>query len=103
MHDELVPAVASADEWLYEITAEARKSGARVFSVSVPLNHAVTPGMVAEPLLSAAIEGVEGQGWQLESVTSYGGALPTYTTPPYGNTAQFWALLVFRTTYKGIV
>lgn len=103
MNDELIPAVASADEWLYEITAEARKSGARVFSVSVPLNHAVTPGMVAEPLLSAAIEGVEAQGWQLESVTSYGGALPTYSTPPYENTAKFWALLVFRTTYKGIV
>ncbi|MFG2452762.1 hypothetical protein ACGFSG_25595 [Streptomyces sp. NPDC048512] len=103
MSQDITPARASTDEWLYEITAEARKSGARVFSVSVPLNHATTPGLVSEPLLAAAIEGVEAQGWQLESVTSYGGALPTYTTPPHENTAQFWALLVFRTTYKGIV
>ncbi|MGW3820283.1 hypothetical protein [Streptomyces sp. NPDC005046] len=55
---------------------------------------------MAEHLLSAANEGVEGQGWQLESVTSYGGALPTCTTPPYGHTARFWALLVFRTMYR---
>ncbi|MFE9813156.1 hypothetical protein [Streptomyces sp. NPDC005548] len=54
--------VASADEWPYEITAEARRSGQRVVC-----------------------------------------ALPRYMRPPYENTAQFWALLVFRTMYKGIV
>ncbi|MFF0142830.1 hypothetical protein ACFYRN_41185 [Streptomyces sp. NPDC005227] len=44
-----------------------------------------------------------GQGWQSQSVTSCDGAQPTCTTPPYGNTARFWALLTFRTTYKAIV
>ncbi|MFE9651375.1 hypothetical protein ACFYO0_46360 [Streptomyces sp. NPDC006365] len=93
--------MVSADEWLGEITAQARKSQSRVFSVSVPVNHPVTPHEVPEHLLAAAIEGVEGQGWQLDSVSTYGASLPTYLSPPYDLVPRFWALLIFRTTYQG--
>ncbi|MCX5055111.1 hypothetical protein [Streptomyces sp. NBC_00474] len=93
--------VFGVDAWLSEITAQARKSQSRVFSVSVPVNHPDAPQEVPEHLLAAAIEGVEGQGWQLDSVSTYGAALPTFVDPPYQPVPRFWALLVFRTTYRG--
>jgi|tagenome__1003787_1003787.scaffolds.fasta_scaffold19037761_1 hypothetical protein len=95
--------VVSADEWLGEITAQAHISQSRVFSVSVPVNHPYTPQEVPEHLLSAAIDGVEGQGWQLDSVSTYGAAIPTFVDPPYEPVPRFWALLIFRTTYRGPV
>ncbi|MFG2472318.1 hypothetical protein ACGFXB_43765 [Streptomyces canus] len=93
--------VASADDWLKEITAQARTSSAKVFSVSVPLNHPYAPHEAPEHLLAAAVEGVEVHGWRLDSVSTYGAALPTFTSPPYEPAPRFWALLVFRTTYRG--
>ncbi|MCX5054611.1 MULTISPECIES: hypothetical protein [unclassified Streptomyces] len=94
--------VFGVDAWLGEITAQARKSQSRVFSVSVPVNHPEAPQEVPEHLLAAAIEGVEGQGWQLDSVSTYGAAFPRYIDPlPYEAGPRFWALLIFRTTYRG--
>lgn len=79
--------MASADAWLSEITTQARKCQLQVFSVSVPVAAPGTPQEVPDHLVAAAIEGVENQGWKLESVSAYGGA------------SGFWALLVFCTTY----
>lgn len=95
--------VASGDDWLSEITAQARKAQSRVFSVSVPLNSPYTPQESPERLLTAAIESVETQNWQLDSVSTYGASLNTFTVPPYEPAPRFWALLVFRTTYRGQV
>jgi hypothetical protein len=39
---------AGADAWLKEITAQARTSPAKVFSVSVPLNHLYSPDQAFE-------------------------------------------------------
>jgi hypothetical protein len=89
---------ASADDWLKEITAQARTSSAKVFSVSVPLNHPHSPHEAPEQLVAAAIEGVEVHGWQLDNVSTYGATL---ALPPYEPEPRFWALLVFRTTYRG--
>lgn len=89
------------DEWLSEITAQARKSQSRVFSVSVPVNHPRIPQETPEDLPARAIEGVESQGWQLDSVSTYGGSLPTSDYPHYDYESRFWALLIFRTTYRG--
>ncbi|MFJ6393919.1 hypothetical protein ACIQJT_40810 [Streptomyces sp. NPDC091972] len=90
--------VAGTDAWLKEIGAQARTSTARVFSVSVPLNHPDSPDQAPEHLVAATIEGVEVHGWQLESMSTYGAA---FTLPPYEPDPRFWALLVFRTTYRG--
>ena len=93
--------VARADDWLKEITAQARTSPAKVFSVSVPLNHPYSPHEAPEQLRAAAVEGVEVHGWRLDSVSTYGGALPTSHYPHFDPEPHFWALLVFRTTYRG--
>lgn len=60
-----------------------------------------TPIQAAEPLLSAAIDVVEKQGWQLDSITSYSGPNPDYPFRPWGPVVQFWAALVFRAAYQG--
>ncbi|MFF7566629.1 hypothetical protein ACFZB4_42570 [Streptomyces pseudovenezuelae] len=90
--------MTSAAAWLKEITAQARTSPAKVFSVSVPLNHPYSPDQAPEDLVAAAIEGVEVHGWRLENVSTYGA---TFSMPPWDPDARFWALLVFRTTYRG--
>ncbi|WP_314416121.1 hypothetical protein [Streptomyces sp. DSM 40484] len=91
---------ASADDWIREITAQARKTPYRMFSVSVPLNSPLTPDLAAEHLVAATIEHVEAQNWQLDSVSAYGSS---HTVPHHGLAADHWALLVFRTTYRGQV
>jgi len=93
--------MGSVDEWLGEITAQARKSQSRVFSVSVPVNAPGTPQEAPEHLVAAAIEGIEGQGWQLDSMSTYGASINTFLDPPYEPAPHFWALLTFRTTYRG--
>ncbi|WP_449352725.1 hypothetical protein [Streptomyces shaanxiensis] len=90
--------VAGTDSWLKEIGAQARTSTARMFSVSVPLNHPYSPDLAVEHLVAAAIESVEVHGWQLESMSTYGAA---FSMPPWEPDPRFWALLVFRTTYRG--
>jgi hypothetical protein len=64
--------MVNADEWLAEITAQARSAQLQVFSVSVPVSHPETPLNAYEQLLSEAIEGIERQGWKLESMSTYG-------------------------------
>lgn len=54
-------------EWLAEITDQARNKQSKVFSVSVPVNHPEIASDAHEQLLSEAIEGIELQGWKLES------------------------------------
>ncbi|WP_406190371.1 hypothetical protein OG331_51695 [Streptomyces sp. NBC_01017] len=88
--------VESASEWLDTITAQARSAQAKVFSVSVPVSHPATSDQAHEHLLSAAIEGIEREGWTLDSMSTYG------ASSAYEGTA-FWALLVFRTAYRGRV
>ncbi|CAM5557311.1 hypothetical protein [Streptomyces purpurascens] len=88
--------VVNVDEWLDEITAQARSSQSRVFSVSVPVNHPEIASHAYEQLLSEAIAGVERQGWKLESMSTYGTAGGVYDSHP-----RFWALLVFRTLHHG--
>ncbi|MFC8965473.1 hypothetical protein [Streptomyces sp. NPDC057094] len=68
---------------------------------AVPLNNPSYPIQAAEPLLSAAIDVAEKQGWQLDSITYYGA--PTRPVPPVGPVVQFWAVLVFRAAYRGDV
>ncbi|MGW0573031.1 hypothetical protein [Streptomyces tauricus] len=92
--------VTSGDDWISEITAQARKTPYRTFSVSVPLNSPFVPGHAAEHLVAAAIDHVEAQNWRLDSVSTYGS---TYQAPQVGAVSEHWALLVFRTTYRGQV
>ncbi|MBQ0855676.1 hypothetical protein J8N05_46825 (plasmid) [Streptomyces sp. BH-SS-21] len=89
--------VASGDDWISEITAQARRTQYRVFSTSVPLNNPPVPGRAAEHLFAAAIEHVKAQSWQLDSVNTYGS---TYRAPQIGPVSEHWALLVFRTTHR---
>ncbi|MEY9997307.1 hypothetical protein ABIE67_009426 [Streptomyces sp. V4I8] len=84
----------TADAWLDEITAQARSTQAKVFSVSVPVSHPETASEAHEQLLSAAIECIEQEGWTLETMSTYG------SSSAYDG-ARFWALLVFRTAYHG--
>jgi hypothetical protein len=90
--------IAGADAWLKEITAQARTSASKMFSVSVPLSHPYSPDQAVEHLVASVIEGVEVHGWQLDSVSTYGAA---FSMPPWDPDARFWTLLIFRTTYRG--
>ncbi|MFB7999975.1 hypothetical protein ACFC4G_45290 [Streptomyces sp. NPDC056002] len=83
-------------DWVSTVTAEARATKGRVFSVSVPIGDPAS-AFASEPLLAQVIDQVEGQGWRLESVSTYGSPESSYAA------AQFCALLVFRSTYKGLV
>ncbi|MFG2352024.1 hypothetical protein [Streptomyces phaeochromogenes] len=89
--------MGSTDDWLSEITAQARKAQSQVFSVSVPLASPLAPQDAPEYVVTAVIEGVEAQNWQLDSVSTYGS---TYQAPQVGPVSEHWALLVFRTTYR---
>jgi hypothetical protein len=90
--------MVNVDEWLAEITAQARSTQLQVFSVSVPVSHPETPLNAHERLLSEAIESIERQGWKLESMSTYGNS-----GSPYDSHPRFWALLVFRTAYQAPV
>jgi hypothetical protein len=90
--------MVNADEWLAEITAQARSTQSKVFSVSVPVNHPEAALNAHEQLLSEAIEGIERQGWKLEKMSTYGASGSLYDSHP-----RFWALLVFRTAYQAPV
>jgi hypothetical protein len=88
--------IVNGDEWLAEITAQARRTNLRVLSVSVPVSHPETPVHAYEQLLSEAIDAVEHEGWKLESMSTYGNP-----GSPYDSHPRFWSLLIFRTAYRG--
>jgi hypothetical protein len=62
------------------------------------VNHPEIAVHAHEQLLAEAIEGIEGQGWKLDSMSTYGSAASVYDSHP-----RFWALLVFRTVLQGRV